>query len=242
MHGLLTFQDCPASEKHKPQTCCLAGASVRWASRTSFAQKNPPEKTGRDGIVEAISVVLLFAFLASTVQESCRQSPWLRSSGVRVAQTPESHHPRPAAPSSVRLRRSGARRFCPQELSGGSTTGAWPRGPVALGVTGTCRFVKSISWLAFFSSTSELEGLVPAHWCAGGIDQDPEVRIAPHSPGRIATPSKCSPPGQLWLSPYLGPSSLRSFCKSASIRSARHPSRYLQACRIPCPGTWRQGH
>ena len=53
-NGLLTFQDCPASEKHKPQTRCLAGASARWALKTSFAQKNPPEKTGRDGIVEAI--------------------------------------------------------------------------------------------------------------------------------------------------------------------------------------------
>ena len=67
-------------------------------------------------------------------------------------------------------------------MSGGSTTGAWPPGPVALGVTGTCRLLKPISWLVFFSSTSELQGLVPAHWCAGGIGRDPslpEVRVAP---------------------------------------------------------------
>ena len=33
--------------------------------------------------------------------------------------------------------------------NGGSTTGAWPRCPVALGVAGTCRLLRSSSWLAF---------------------------------------------------------------------------------------------
>ena len=34
-------------------------------------------------------------------------------------------------------------------ISGASTTGAWPRGTVALGVVGTCKLLRSISWLAF---------------------------------------------------------------------------------------------
>ena len=73
--------------------------------------------TSRDGIVKVISVVLLFAFLASTVQEGRRQSPWLRSSDVCVcsANTRKPSSTRPAAPSSVH-RQNEARRLCPREL------------------------------------------------------------------------------------------------------------------------------
>ena len=46
-------------------------------------------------------------------------------------------------PHAVPMRSS---RAC---TNGGSTTGAWPRGPVALGVVGTCRLLRSSSWLAF---------------------------------------------------------------------------------------------
>ena len=47
LHGFLELQDCPsAAFVSEPQAghTLPAGASVRWASRTSFAQKKPPEK------------------------------------------------------------------------------------------------------------------------------------------------------------------------------------------------------
>ena len=131
--------------------------------------KEPTRETSRDGIVKAISVVLLFAFLASTVQEGCRQSPWLRSSDVYAVEAPENHHPqsqqhRPTFISD-RVELNDSVRASPAPASCSGPSPGWH----------------------FCSSTSELEGLVVAHWCAGGkvMSQDPplpEVRIAPDSP------------------------------------------------------------
>ena len=89
---------------------------------------------------------------------------------------------------------------------GGSTTGAWPRCPVALGVVGTCRLLRSSSWLAFlfihFKAWSALA--VPERGSGTGPSPPSlEERVAPDSPGRLSALARYSPLARRWPSQLL---------------------------------------
>ena len=68
-----------SSEKHSPATRCRAGAKVRWASKTSLAQKNPLEKQAGVG--------------APAMEEGCSEAPGFRPCYVRIPQTAIRHNP-----------------------------------------------------------------------------------------------------------------------------------------------------
>ena len=101
----------PSSEKHSPATRCLAGAKVRRASRTSLAQKKPLEKLAGTAKSNPSRPGSDLAICAK------RKQPNALTRGARRTV----HFSSPTACSSV-MRSSRAR------TTGGSTTGAWPRG------------------------------------------------------------------------------------------------------------------
>ena len=141
----------PPSEKHSPATRCRAGAKVRCASKTSLAQKKPLEKYA--GTAKSNPSRACFCLPLGHLQW---RNAAVRRRGSDRAICAYLKQPYAMTQRAKRIDHLSSPTACNSTLrsskacnSGGSTTGAWPRCPVALGVVGTCRLLRSSSWSAF---------------------------------------------------------------------------------------------